>query len=316
MDEIQTLVKELHAPAYKSKQQRRVFTTGIDDCWGLDLMQMSTFAAVNDGFKFVMVVEDIFSRYCWCVPLKAKNAVETWNAFSGVLAKVEEPPLRLWTDKGGEFYSDLWKKNLKPLKILHYTTFSPVGVSSVERLIRTLKNKMWPKMEEAGSYRWLDILPEVVRDYNHTVHSALKMTPTQARDVSNEVALWRHQYAEPRYETTPAPKLKVGDWVRVSIVKGVFERGFHPNWSYQAFQVTKVIDGDPVLYKVAERDGAEVDGTFYESELQKTAVPDVGFVDVVETDKKKKLSKVTWRGVPHKFDQWVPTRELQHLGAR
>jgi len=317
MDEIQTLVKELHAPAYKPKEQRKVFTTGIDDCWGLDLMEMTTFSAENDGYNYVLVVEDIFSRFCWCVPLKTKKAQETWEALASVLAKVQEPPLRLWTDQGGEFYNDLWKKKLKALKILHYTTFSPVGVSCVERLIRTLKNRMWVMMEEAGSYRWLGILPGIVRDYNHSVHSALKMTPTQGRLVANEPALWKHQYAEPVFVSTPPPKLSVGDWVRVSIVKGVFERGYHANWSYQPYQIAEVLHGDPVMYRIAERDGTVLAGSFYESELQKTAVPDTGFIDVIQTRKKGKQeqSLVSWRGVPHKYDQWVSNNDLHRLGA-
>lgn len=326
MDETKTLIRELHRPAHKPKVFRKVTTNGIDDCWGVDLADMQRYAAENDGFKYWFVCEDIFSRYCWVVPLKDKTAKATWDAFESVIRELRgEWPARIWADSGKEWYNNYWKPNLPGMDIDLYTTYSEVGVAPVERLIKTLKHKQWPLFEEQGSARWIELLPRVVAEYNNTVHSALKMTPLEARDPHGEARLWHYQYDDAVGASDPKPpRFRVGDWVRTSVVKGTFERGWQPNWSHQPYRIAKVLLTNPVTYILRDRptarfrDGEIVKGSFYDAELEPTAVPDAGFVDVTEekVEKGVKMVKLHWRGVDKKYDSWERAAAVRTLGKR
>ena len=65
------------------------------------------------------------------------------------------------------------------------------------------------------------------------------------------------------------PEFKVGDNVRISKYKNIFEKGFIPNQSEEDFVIKKVKNTVPWTYVISDRNGEETAGTFYEKELQK-----------------------------------------------
>ena len=65
----------------------------------------------NKGFRFLLCVIDIFSKYAWVVPLKDKKDISIVNAFQKILDKSMElhsgrKPNKIWVDKGSEFYNN------------------------------------------------------------------------------------------------------------------------------------------------------------------------------------------------------------------
>ena len=58
---------------------------------------------LNKGFRFLLCVINIFSKYAWVVPLKDKKGVSLVNAFQNILKKSNRKPNKIWVDKGGEF---------------------------------------------------------------------------------------------------------------------------------------------------------------------------------------------------------------------
>ena len=54
----------------------------------------------NKGFRFLLCVIDIFSKYPWVVPLKDKKGVSIVNAFQSILKKSNRKPNKVWVDKG------------------------------------------------------------------------------------------------------------------------------------------------------------------------------------------------------------------------
>ena len=76
----------------KRKFQRgRVVVEGIDDQFDIDLASFIYYADENDGYKYLLVVIDIFSRYGWVEPLKDKTANEIVKAFDKVLQEGRIP---------------------------------------------------------------------------------------------------------------------------------------------------------------------------------------------------------------------------------
>ena len=93
----------------------------------------------------------------------------------------------MWTDKGREFYN----KDVKGLVEL-YSTENEEKSSIVERWIRTMKEKMWKYFTDNNTYTYIGVLPDLVEEYNNTVHSSIKMTPIDASKKENELTVWRN----------------------------------------------------------------------------------------------------------------------------
>ena len=141
---------------------------------------MTAFKDYNDGYTFLLLVIDIFSKYGWIIPLKNKKGETVANALKTIFKK--RKPQKLWTDKGREFYN----KDVKELIEL-YSTENEEKSSIVERWIRTIKEKMWKYFTDNNTYNYMDVLPELVEDYNNTVHSSTKLTPIEASKKKNEL---------------------------------------------------------------------------------------------------------------------------------
>jgi hypothetical protein len=71
----------------------------------------------------------------------------------------------------------------------------------------------------------------------------------------------------------------MGDPVRVSKFKTVFEKGYTPNWSTEVFKIVAVQRINPVTYLLEDSRGNFVSGGIYKYELLKTAQPDVYLVE-------------------------------------
>ena len=64
---------------------------------------MQLISKFNKGFRFLLCVIDLFSKYAWVVPLKYKKGVSRVYAFQNILKKSDRKPNKIWVDKGSEF---------------------------------------------------------------------------------------------------------------------------------------------------------------------------------------------------------------------
>ena len=71
---------------------------------------MQLISKFKKGFRFLLCVIDIFSKYAWIVPLKDKKGITTTNAFQKTLDGLNRKPKKIWTDKGSEFYNSSFKR--------------------------------------------------------------------------------------------------------------------------------------------------------------------------------------------------------------
>ena len=68
---------------------------------------------INKGFRFLLCVIDIFSKYTLVAPLKDKKGVSIVDAFQKILDNSNRKPNKIWVDKGSEFYNSSFKKMVK-----------------------------------------------------------------------------------------------------------------------------------------------------------------------------------------------------------
>ena len=134
---------------------------------------MQAFSKFNRGVKYLLAVIDVFSKYGWLIPLKDKTGKSVASALKTIF-KVRKPE-KMWVDKGKEFYN----KNVKDLIEL-YSTENEEKSSVVERWIRTMNEKMWKYFTANSTNVYTNALSDLVREYNNTRHSSIKMSPVQA----------------------------------------------------------------------------------------------------------------------------------------
>jgi len=304
--EQQILANELHAPARKHFETRSVVTLGINDLWQADIVDMQELATKNKGYKYILTVIDTFSKVAYAFPLKTKSGVEVTQAFRGLFKQAA--PKHLHTDEGKEFFNQNLKPLLKEYNVNHYHTYSKHKASIVERFNRTLKTKMWKEFTRLNTQHWVPLLPELIEKYNNSYHRTIKMKPIEVQKHENKVKV----LLRTEKNANSLSKYKVGDIVRVSRSKGIFEKGYKFNWSEELFKVSEVHTSTPVTYSLVDMRNEPIKGTFYNEELKKTKIPDYARIEKVIAKKKVKgqlMLRVKYKGYDNSFNQWIPVND-------
>jgi hypothetical protein len=228
---------------------------------------MSSYAKFNNGVKYLLTVIDVFSKYGWIMPLKQKTGEATANALKQIFDLSGRKPKKLWVDKGKEFYN----KNVKSLVEI-YSTENEEKSCVIERWNRTIKEKMFKYFTANSTNKYIDILDALVDKYNNTVHSSIKMTPDKASKKESENKVFRNLYKHISTSKYRAPKFSIGDKVRITKKKQIFDKSYTPRWTSEIFTVSKVLYTDPPTYRITDNNNEEILGSFYEKELQKTSI--------------------------------------------
>lgn len=296
------VVNEIHKNARVNFSRRHVIMKGIDDLWQADLIDMQSVSKENKKIKFILIVIDTFSKYAWAFPLKCMTKDVVSNTFKMLLNKGRVPK-NLQTDNGTEFYNNMFQKLMKSYNINHYSTFSTKKASIVERLIRTLKSKLYKEFSLKGNYKWIDnTLDNVVYTYNHTQHRTIDEIPANVNKKNTNRILMR--YASLVKNVNIKSKFKVDDYVRISKYKGTFEKGYTPNWSTEIFKIKKIQNTTPITYLIEDTRGRPILGAFYAQELQKTKHPTVYLVEKILKSKGNRVL-VKWLGLPPSENSWI-----------
>ena len=103
-------LKNFINPLLENLKKRKVYSAFKDNIWGADLADMQLISKFNKGFRFLLCVIDIYSKYARVVPLKDKKGVSIVNAFQKILKESARKPHKIWVDKGSEFYNSHFKK--------------------------------------------------------------------------------------------------------------------------------------------------------------------------------------------------------------
>jgi len=133
------LADELHKPVRRKFQRRQVISYDVDDIWSCDLVEMQEWSKVNKGYRYMLNVVDVFSKYAWSVPMKDKTGIKTLNAFKQIVEKSDRKPKHIWVDKGKEFYNKHMNEWLTENNIIRYSTYGEHKSAVVERFNLTLK---------------------------------------------------------------------------------------------------------------------------------------------------------------------------------
>ena len=175
---------------------------GIDETWQADFVEMIPYFKTDKGFRYLLTVIDIFSKYAWAVRVRSKNGKDIPTAMKSILTQGRIPK-NLHTDNCKEFYNLQFRSLMQQFNIKLYSTYSNLKASIIERFNRTLKNKMWIKFSLQGNYKGVDILSTLVSEYNDSKYRTIGMKPKDVTATDKEVLLQRfHKKKKNDSETT------------------------------------------------------------------------------------------------------------------
>lgn len=304
---------------YKFKRNR-IVTTGIDHIWDADLADVSNIKEDNDGNSFLLIVIDIFSRFLWVQIVRSKSQLDMKKAFEKLFSSTTRRPSRIRSDNGKEFKNKTVKAYFKRLGIKQYFTMNETKANYAERVIRTIKSLMYRYFYKEQTHRYIDIIQDLVKNYNNRPHYSLKsLSPASITD-SNEARVWKQMYID----TCPINKKKrfkfsIGDKVRISHLKYIFQRDYHEKWTEEYFCVKhRFRKASKNIYRLKDLLNDDILGTFYEDELQRIrrdAQPLFRIEKVIRQRNKGRELFVKWQGWPAKFNSWTAPDSVQKPNA-
>ena len=175
-------------------------------------------------------------------------------------------PLRIQTDDGKEFQNQVVQDLFKRHNNKWFSSKNSGKAQIAERFSRTLKDRMCKYFSAKNTRRWVDVIDDLVENYNSSYHSSIKMTPNQALVSEGQV---RNNLYGDMLQSSKTVKLNfaVGDRVRISKHKIKFNRGFTPNFTNEIFTITEVLKTTPITYKIKDSENEPIIGSFYTEEL-------------------------------------------------
>ena len=295
------LTNELHKPVIKKFKKRKVYSSFKDNIWGVDLADIQSLSKYNKGLKYLLCAIDLFSKYAWVIPIKDKKGTSIFNAFKKIISEGQRKPNEIWVDQGSEFYNHSFKHFLKINNIEMYSTYNEGKSVVAEKFIRTLKNKIFKHMTTISKNVYIDVLNDIVKKYNNTVHKTIKMKPIDV--MGDSYVKYNEDFNK------KGPKFKVGDHVRISKYKNFFAKGYVPNWSEEVFIVNEIKNTVSWAYTINELNGEPITVTFYEKELQKANQKEFTIQKIL----KRKGDKlyVKWKGCDNSFNSWINKKDSE-----
>ena len=283
---------------------------------------MSNLAKDNDGVRFLLCAIDILSRKLWVRALQNKTAKDVLSAMKEILSYISPIKIkRICADKGSEFSNQWFKKYMKTMNIYFFTTNNPPKSNFVERVQRTLKERLYRMMRHKRTYRYINHLQQVVASYNKIPHRGLSGKAPNDVNKNNEADVWAQMYLKKsdKVITKPTFQFNKADLVHISFNKKPFQRAYQEQYTTVVFKVAGRIlkEGIP-MYKLRDLKDERIHGLFYNAELQRVNKDENSLWFIQRILKKRKRKKklqyfVEWQGFPKAFNSWIDADDVKDV---
>ena len=229
---IKIIINEIY-----SKPPRKYYPTNktdvyhIDDTWSLDILDLKDYGPENNrGYRYVLVVIDNFSKFGWTSSLKNKNAQTIKDPFENILINSKRKPNLIESDRGKEFYNNIFQDFLNKNNIKLYSRNSSYGAVFAERFNRTIRDLLKKIVFERGDANWIDVLPTITKQYNNRIHSSTRLSPKDGSLKKNEGVVYKNLLDKRK---KVKPKFQINNLVRTTDLKKTFSKSDTTNWSYK-----------------------------------------------------------------------------------
>ena len=302
----------LHKTPRRKFPRRKVIASNINDQWVLDLADMSNLSSQNSGVNYIMFAIDTVSRKLYGAAMKSKDAESSLEAIQSIFNQASAKPRSIQTDKGSEFLNNKMKAFLKKKRIHGFCSEDDtVKATLAERVIRTIKRRLYMYMTQKNTKVYTDVLQAVINSYNNSYHRSIGMTPNSVNTKNVVLALYHNQ--NKKLKTHKKYDIKVGDTVKLQGRKKLMDRGYQTQWTEENFVVRKILKTRPVTYEVEDLLGEKVHGSWYGPEIQVVETPEFYQVEKkirTRVRKGRREVLVKWLGYDKKFNTWEPASEI------
>lgn len=304
----------LHKPVRKKFPTRKTIAPYLDSVWQLDLTEMVKYKAYNDGIQYILFVIDVYSRYLWLKALKDKKSKTVATAVREIINDDNRYPQMIWTDRGSEFLGRYFQEIIIEYDIGYYNTFSVNKAAIVERVQRSIKERMHRYFTKMNTFKYIDILQDMAYSYNRSFHRTIKTTPLEM--VKTKPSIPQSDTREIKDNSG----IKVGDYVRVSRTGDKFKKGYESGWSREIFKVVTIREfprDGLKLYYLEDLAEEKIKGGFYKQEIERVRFDPKSNVYKIEKILgskgigRNKQYFVQWLGYPDKFNSYIKASEIE-----
>ena len=158
---------------------------------------------------------------------------------------------------------------------------------------------MYKKFTENNNTIFNNIIDDLVNEYDNKMYSTVKMTPVQASLKINEKKI-KNIY---NFDKTKNPrKFKMGDSVRLSLEKNIFEKSYETNWTEEIFEIYDIKYSNVPYYYLKDLNGEKIQCSFKKDDLY-----------IIEKVLKTSNDKayVKWRNYDSSFNSWVNKSDIK-----
>jgi hypothetical protein len=200
-----------------------------------------------------------------------------------------------------------------------HTTHNPeIKGADIERFNRTLNSKINRYFTRNNTYRYLDVINDLLTSYNNSRHSTIGIPPSKVNP-TNIYSVWQRINARRSKIPQGVVKFKVGDHVRITKEKIKFAKGYGQTFSTEIFSVVNVIQRMPQpVYELSDLQDRPIEGQFYNYELVKfTVSPESEFqIDKIVRTRIQggiKQHLVKWKGYDEAFNSSVNVSDIKKI---
>ena len=234
-----------------------------------DTINYRKYSGQNDGFKYIMILIDVFSKRAFAAPMKKINDFNALLAMERMLKQVPEIPESIISDRGTEYYNAKMNHLFDRYGINHYSIRGPHKAAVAERFIRTIKGRIEKYFYASKIFRWLNILDAFIENYNNTYHRSIEMAPNEVNEANSQMVF---DLLYPQNRDARKPRLQIGDRVRILKPKTIFDKGYTRAWSEELYVIKNTFtDGAVDYYTIEDLNGEEKSRKKYFWELNLVA---------------------------------------------
>lgn len=233
----------------------------------IDLIDIQKYSHWNKGYHYILTAVDVHSRFAWAFMIKTKEAKDVAPHIETIMKKITDvleargktAEFYFTSDRGSEFKADVEKMFQK--KGVNYYKSDPQSLNShrttgiIERFNRTLRNYLKKYMLANDTVIFVDVLDQLIENYNNRVHSTTGRTP---KEILEKNKTWIKRIDETDLKTYDS-ELKIGNFVRFQVKQNIYsKKGWKNRYSYTVHKIVAKKDNLFLL---------DNDKTFYEDQL-------------------------------------------------
>jgi len=237
------LETELLKRKLKSKKFGHITSPSFQYNSQLDIFDLSKYSRSNRGYKYLLVIIDVFSRKVWIIPMKTKNEIDVNDSLKEIFKHYK--PTIITSDTDPSFSAKKTQKLFEDNNIIHDVVIArddhrALGI--IDRFALTIKSILSKLFIIIDKTNWIDTIDEIIDNYNNTPHSSIEnLTPNQAtNEINRETISLLNQIKSGNTSFLKKSIFKPGDLVRMRITK-TFRKGTEPRYTDDLFVVDNVI---------------------------------------------------------------------------